>query len=741
MATTNSTEHPESPRGIAHFFVAGRRLSVFMALVFLPWLIAVLAISGAWVALNLIGYALVVCAAGYAILRLTVPAVARADALVFAPALGILAVSSLTALWLRFGLPLVWVSVIWLLLVIAGVPSLWSDRSLLSGKSISYSVALAAFSFLICAIFFFPSARRDAVLRPDGSFNWIYVDTQYSQSIAADIESGDRPPRSPGDAEVEFRYHFAAYTPAAVITRITGLQLGDALVRVTRGASLWALLLACFGLGTILSRKATGGDFGGIMSVAGLFFYGSMASIFTDSLNSSGYHVGPLLFKIPEVDVLADGGPFAHLILGHSTLHGMIAITGIVALCLLQEATALGFSWQELILVALPALTVPMNSVAALYCLGAAGILLFWNRLGRVHSWLLIALMLALFLGAWRIMGFTHGPSYAGSPIDKHPYLLWWTIVVEFTLGFGFRILGFRWCSQPFKNPFAMLVITGTLGLLVFYLALELEGNERYGIYFAQALFSIFAFSRVPPGFWRGAEREKIMADWLRVARTILILLAVCGLAIGLLAHFTHHPTHIEHFHLKVAICILVLLIVIGAWALMKRSQGFSAIGSALLMATLSIGFFAWITPWLEYGMDREPGDITISPGEVRGLERLRQVAAPGDLFATNKHLVDSLVYNTARSYSYGTLSLHPVLLEGYAYQGIEYQPGFKSLLQNNDLMFTTADPNVLHELAETYHVRWLVARPGTDISLPRPLPPWLQEEQGSGDLKIYKVD
>ena len=45
---------------------------------------------------------------------------------------------------------------------------------------------------------------------------------------------------------------------------------------MTRGASIWALVLSCFGLGTLLSLKATGTKFGAIMSVAGLFFYGPL---------------------------------------------------------------------------------------------------------------------------------------------------------------------------------------------------------------------------------------------------------------------------------------------------------------------------------------------------------------------------------------------------------------------------------------------------------------------------------
>jgi hypothetical protein len=54
--------------------------------------------------------------------------------------------------------------------------------------------------------------------------------------------------------------------------------------------------------------------------------------------------------------------------------------------------------------------------------------------------------------------------------------------------------------------------------------------------------------------------------------------------------------------------------------------------------------------------------------------------------------------------------------------------------------MFTTNDAEMLHRLTEQYHVAWLVARPGTDIALSRPLPSWLVEEPDCGDLKIYQV-
>jgi len=158
-------------------------------------------------------------------------------------------------------------------------------------------------------------------------------------------------------------------------------------------------------------------------------------------------------------------------------------------------------------------------------------------------------------------------------------------------------------------------------------------------------------------------------------------------------------------------------------------------------MGVLMIGFLAWITPWLNFGMGRMKMDVTLSPGEVHGLYRLGDLAAPDERFATNKHAVDSVAAYRQRSYSYDALSERPVLLEGYEYHDVQTLPWFKSLLHDNDLLFSTADPEVLRHIADTWHVRWLVARPGTDIALPRPLPSWLVQEQDTGDLKIYKIN
>ena len=594
---------------------------------------------------------------------------------------------------------------------------------------------MAVFSALICVIFFLPGARNDAVQRPDGSYNWIYVDTQYNHSIAAGIVRGDSPPKTPGTATLELLYHFGPYAPAAAISRLDGIDLGDAYARVTRGASIWALVLSCFGLGTLLSLKATGEKFGGIMSVAGLFFYGSLLTLFTGQ-----DLVRPILFQIPEVDVEGEAGPFSHLILGHSVLHGMIAITAIMGLSLIQRELGSTRVWSRLTLLTLPALAVGIHSVAALYCIGVVTILLFWGRLAALRSWLQIALLICLFLAAWKLMGYSHSPDVGVTAINTHPTWEWWKLGVWLIVGLGFRLVGFRWITRLLSNPMAALVTASVVGLLAFSLSLKHEGNQRYGYYFLQAIFSIFAFSRLRPGFWRGEERTQLISEWLKVTKKTLIVLGACGILMGIFGFATHTKTGIHYFPIKVLLPFVLLVLRAGAAAMINRNRTLSRAVSATLMSVLAIGFLAWITPWLDYGMGRGKMDITLTSGEVKGLHCLKEQAAPGEWFATNKHTPNSYLYGE-RSYAYDTLSERPVLLEGYYYHGVQHLPWFKPMLHDNDLMFTTTDPEELHDITRNWHVRWLVARPGTDIALPRPLPPWLVVQTNCGDLRIYRID
>ena len=139
-------------------------------------------------------------------------------------------------------------------------------------------------------------------------------------------------------------------------------------------------------------------------------------------------------------------------------------------------------------------------------------------------------------------------------------------------VGLGFRIVGFRWISQPLKEPLSALILISFVGLLAFALLLNLrDENERYGIYFLQAIFSILAFSRFTSRFWRGVKRSKIMLEWLRVAKITMLILIVAGALIAVVAVVAHHRTGVSHFGIKIFLsCFLLSLLAYLSWV-MKR--------------------------------------------------------------------------------------------------------------------------------------------------------------------------
>ena len=348
--------------------------------------------------------------------------------------------------------------------------------------------------------------------------------------------------------------------------------------------------------------------------------------------------------------------------------------------------------------------------------------------------------MFCLFLAAWKLMGYGHSGD-AHLVINQRATAQWWMFLVWFLASLGFRIVGFCWISQPWKDPLSALVLASVLGWLAMWLLFNLVDNaQTYGVYFLQSLFSIFAFSRVTSRWWQGAERLQLITDWVRVAVKGMVLLVVCGILIGLAAYITHTKTGISYFLPKFFLAFLLLSSLTAIWVMMKRNPSFAKLASAGFMIWLIAGFLAWSPDWVKMAMGRVHTDVTYPPGEVRGLRSLGELMTSGDVFATNKHDVNVTESGRGRSYGYSALSGRPVLLEGYVSRGENMLPWFSGLFHDNDLLFSTTDPETLRDVASKWNVRFLVARPGTDIALPRPLPPWLVEQQNSGDLKIYRI-
>ena len=719
------------------------RTSFALVLALLPWMIVSLFTAGPLAALDLLGYAILVFLAGYAIVTLVLPLKGRADHFVLAPSTGVLALSALSAFGLRLALPLPWIAFVGLVLAIAGMIALLANREQVLSARLDYGVPLIAVSALICAIYFVPGALNDAVRKPDGSFTWFNIDTQLYNSIVVSIRNSVPPPKMAGTATAELRYHFGPYAVAAGISRLTRIAEGDALVRVTRGVEQWALIFSCFGLGMILSLKQNGKAFGALMSVVGLFFYGSVLSLLSGVDGPHSVAAWPVLFESGG-QFPSNGGPFSHLLLGISMLHGLEAVTAIMGLCLAQRVAESIAVWRIFPMMILPACVISLHSVAGLYCVAVVAILLFWDRLASARSWIFMVLALGLFFEAWRVMDYKHAPVGAGAGIQfSHLADNWWSFVMWFSVALGIRIIAFGWLSRTLKDPLAILVLASFVGLLAFsWLGALWIGLEHYGVYYLQAVLSIFAFSRLPEGFWRTSARREWVTQWLSCERNGLLLFTIGGALIGLAGYAIHRVAGISHFRGRMILCMLVLALLAIMVRIWKKSPQFSNVASGIVVAVLMVGFLAWIPPWLKYRTSGQTYNVTLTSGEVRGLMQLRKIADRGERFATNKHYpTGGTGEHTADSYAYGTLSGLPVLLEGSFDGAEENLPGFAKLNHDNDLLFATTNPDSLRTVAQSYDVRWLVLRPGANLSLPTPLPTWLTEEQDTGDLKIYRID
>src|SRR5579872_6160192 len=125
---------------LKNFLFSDRRAFIVVIFVFLPWIIAAFLATGrVQVAGNFLLYGILIVATGYGIICAALPRLARSQAIFLAPALGILVLSGLTALWLRVPLPLIWVLTLWLGLFVVGAVCLWKDRAICAKTTVPYA--------------------------------------------------------------------------------------------------------------------------------------------------------------------------------------------------------------------------------------------------------------------------------------------------------------------------------------------------------------------------------------------------------------------------------------------------------------------------------------------------------------------------------------------------------------------------------------------------------------------------
>jgi hypothetical protein len=269
--------------------------------------------------------------------------------------------------------------------------------------------------------------------------------------------------------------------------------------------------------------------------------------------------------------------------------------------------------------------------------------------------------------------------------------------------------------------------------------------DARYGFLYAQNVLSVFSFAllSVPLQAVREKNWPALLADFYAFIRVLffssLLFLACAAIIYGILNYSNSSQRDVVSITRTVkASCIMVLLS-LGSLVLMSKTKVMRPIITALMVCVYILGFTAWIPEILNYSFDSLK-HVTISKGEVQGLQLLKKISEKGDLICTNKHSLTNYYAANSISFSYGALSERPVLIEGWAYSGLKRNSTLEKLLSDNEMIFTSQHQAQIRSIIAHYEIKYVLAMPGTTMNVAKMLPDWLKEIPDAGSLKIYDV-
>ncbi len=724
----------------------GAPLPYGLALIALPFVVIVGAVSGPWTALILVCMAAGLAGVGSVMLEGVVAPLDDHDRAVLSLPVGYMAAACLFGLGARSGIGverLFWGVSVLALICVGRTFTRFRARPIGRLQDLWW---LGLVSLLIAAVFFLPGAIRDGVYLKDGSYNWMYVDTQYFSAIASSVKSSLGVPMLPDMGIVDLRYHFGPHAIAGALSAALNVPVGDAVARVVRPAGVLSLVLAGYSLGAFLSREAGGDRKGGILAVAGLCFYGSVAALF--STYGEGPNVPhPILGSLPLLSVGSNGAPFAHLMIGGSMVPGLVGLFVLLRVVLAKLTSADSNDLKPDFAALWPAIVFPSGLVAGAGVLGLQTALFAWFGRRRKDVWMGLVFMVgAAVFAAWRM-------GYVGSAMTSnthfYPRLLlaepdrFLAAIVWVFVGLGMRSYVLGRVRNPFRHPVSAALLISVCGFasVSLFFRDRVVNETRYGFLYAGSVLSIFAFAwlyaplkQAFEGNWAGLRL--VVTDALRVA---ILVSAVCLVAAVLVRVLGGNSDPSFQYRLKNVLRAsgAVFVLASASRLLMARFDRARSALTVLILAGYALGFAAWIPDWENFGLDRMKMDMTASRGEVVGLATLHRLSNKGDLIATNHCCVPGWGES---AYQYGALSERTMLLQGWREGGAANHPLFAGVKQANDLLFSTKDTAAFRGIVERFHLRFIVAEPGTDIQLAKPLPSWLVAIPDSGTLTIYKV-
>ncbi len=710
-------------------------LGVGIAII-IPYLVVILLFSGVRGSASFILLLSMCTGIGYFFLRCGASFLHLSDKIIYSCPVGFLILATVFQLSAYHGYPSV---VIFVVMFVGSVPGLicfhrdvWEKRK----APFQGSIAICAISAIVVALYFALPNSRNVVLTQEGGLPFLYL-SDCSLAVVTNINTGFIPPRNPGFFGTPLVYHYGPYALAAFLSKAMCLSPSRSLFHVVQGMALLSIFVAAVGLSRSFMSGTGSSKFSIPFGLIGLFFVGSFTALFSGEilpkLKGSNDGMVNLLHYMTSTSLL-----WAHV--------GLIAFLGVLLAYAKEKDKDLteGRRWGLLVL---PALLVTSNIFSALYALGLLTILLIWMDSLNVRNWLRAAVACILLLSimyANSMLKSTWSSAYfieADASLSLHR-LFGWTI-----LGLGIRIYAFQVIKNLRNDPRAVLVLVSTIVSMILYLIIsdpiapEFGGEtDQYFLIIWQGILGLFAMvtlSQIVAAYFRGdlISLKNFIPDLSRLyvkLGIVFLFVAFIYLVIELLMHTT--------VAYSIRTISFSFLLITAAWIaakIYKSVERIQRIVGVIFLIIVLFSLSAWAPTVVRLGFLKTGIRSYLTPGEVKGLWKLRDISQPEDLVATNHHYI----FRTHPfAYGYSAISERQMLLEGWLFNNTSLCSTFKTVRQDNDLLFSTLDQDDAQKIVLKYGIKYVLCEPGTDIHFLPSNSNWLQQIGHSGSLKLYRV-
>ena len=705
--------------------------------------------GGARLALATLASGLAVFGVGYSIVRVAGFSWRPSATLAIAAfPCGLIACCGVAQAFHHNGLPQLAFWTLVLVLAITGLSLAWRDLRGKWAMRVACSWWYLALALFLGFTMYFPKAHYDSVYGIDGSVTWLHVDSPFHEALANVLVAEKPPLRNPGFGLAPMYYHYGRHALAALVSTAFGLSVSDSFTRSNHFLGVTALAFACIALGRATARRPRNRALAGLLAPC-LLCLPNIFALFLDCGDPAARH--PLASYFPDLidQELRHRCAEGFLALGWSDLWGSLLSVTVASLLSLGSNSRSMNSQARLPLPALlvAVLGIPVNGLVALVCVFVViGSAVLRRPSGR--SLAFAALALALFWAFRRAVNLQHvSVGTGGLDIGGMLFRLARIVSVGGAVLLGLRglcILNFAWGSRETKIAI-FLFAGGFMGLdLVFNV------QSSYPNLFLMLLLSAYAaapLSVLMESWWHGpASFAAAMGACGRVYRNYLLVLLL-PMAVFLpicwfpyLRHFT--VSHI--YGVSVSLAIAVPLCALGyCWLTLaiRRDWTLGRLPAGLAFAlVLALSFGGFLRFQLAWNWDWLGTSVSVDAPRVRSLAFVCDRVPPGVLLATTRHFVD-VGATPERSYVYSTLTHRYCFVEGWGYGDPASFPGFAEIRHDNELIFTTPDPDVAKSLIQKHGITHLLVEPDKPLGFDAARVAWLHRLVNPGSLTVYEVE